>query len=67
MGEGDYWHYELISKLALMGEGGQLKLLAPNGMLVKYPIAVDGENVYRFQRKRIKKLLLGYGRGIAWK
>ncbi len=40
-----YKEMKLKDKLADMSEEEQLKLLATNGMLVKRPIIVDGENV----------------------
>lgn len=40
-----YKEMKLKDKLASMSEDEQLKLLASNGMLVKRPIAVDGDTV----------------------
>jgi arsenate reductase len=36
---------QLKDKLSAMSEEEQLELLATNGMLVKRPLIVDGENV----------------------
>lgn len=40
-----YKEMQLKDKLISMSEDEQLKLLASNGMLVKRPIVLDGENV----------------------
>ncbi len=40
-----YKEMQLKDKLTTMSEEEQLKLLATNGMLVKRPLIVDGENV----------------------
>ena len=40
-----YKEMQLKDKLASMSEDEQLRLLASNGMLVKRPIVLDGENV----------------------
>ena len=54
-----YKSMQLKDKLPEMSEEEQLKLLATDGMLVKRPLVVDGDNVLTGfkEAERIKKML----------
>ena len=63
-----YREMQLKDKLQSMSEEEQLKLLATNGMLVKRPLIVNGEQVLiGFKESEWEEKLLGGKEGISIK
>lgn len=52
-----YKEWKLKDRLFDMSEDEQLQLLSENGMLIKRPIVIDGENIYiGFQEKNYENI-----------